>query len=47
MFWHDSNCLGGGLCFIKDSITSKQLNSYKENTDAEAIYLKINIQKRK
>ena len=36
------NCFGGGLClYVKDSIASKQLNSYKENIDAEAIYLEI------
>ena len=48
MFRRDSNCFGGGLClYVKDRIASKQLNSHKENTNTEAIYLEINIRKRK
>ena len=48
MFQHDRNCFGGGLClFVKDSIAPKQLNSHKENIGIEAIYLEINIRKRK
>ena len=44
MFLRDRNCFGGGLClYVKDSIASKQLNSHKENIDAEAIYVEINI----
>ena len=44
MFRRDRNCCGGGLClYVKDSIASKQLNSHKENIDAEAIYLETNI----
>ena len=46
MFWCDTNCIVGGLClYVKDSTASKQLNSYKENIDAEAIYLETNIRK--
>ena len=48
MFWRDRNYFGGGIClYVKDSIASKELNSHKENIDAEAIYLEINIRKRK
>ena len=48
MFRCDRNDFGGGLClYVKDSIASKQLNSHKENIDVEAVYLEINIQKRK
>ena len=44
MFGLDRNCFAGGLClYVKDSIASKQLNWHKENTDAEAIYLEINM----
>ena len=46
MFRRDRNRFGGSLClYVKDSIASKQLNSHKENVDAEAIYLEINIRK--
>ena len=42
MLRRDRNCFGGGLClYVEDSIASKQLNSYKENIDAETIYLEI------
>ena len=48
MFRRDRNCFGGGLClYVKDGITSKQLNQHKENIDVEAIYLEINTRKRK
>ena len=48
MFRRDRDCFGGGLClYVKNSIASKQLNSHKENMDAEAIYLETNIRKRK
>ena len=48
MFWHVRNYFGGSLClYVKDSIASKQLNSHKENIHVEAIYLEINIRKRK
>ena len=48
MFRRARNCFGGDLClYVKDSIASKQLNSHKENKDAEVIYLEINIRKRK
>ena len=42
MFQRDRDCFSGDLCFyVKDSIASKQLNSHRENIDAEAIYLEI------
>ena len=48
MFRRGRSCFGGGLCwYIKDSIASKKLNSHKENMDVEAIYLEINMRKRK
>ena len=48
MFRRDRNYFDGGLClYVKDGITSKQLNPHKENIDAEAIYLEINTRKRK
>ena len=48
MFRRDRNCFGGGLCLhVKDSVMPKQLNSLKENIDAEALYLEISIRKRK
>ena len=44
----DKNCFGGGLClYVKASSASKQLTSHKENIDIKAIYLGINIQKKK
>ena len=46
MFRRDRNCFGGDFrLHVKDSIASKQLNSHKENIDAEVIYLEINIQR--
>ena len=48
MFRCDRNHFRGGLyLYVKGSIASKQLNSHKENIDVEAVYLEINIQKRK
>ena len=48
MFRRDRSCFGGGLClYIKDSIASKHLNLHKENIDVDAVYLEINIRKRK
>ena len=44
----DKSCFDGGLClYFKGSIVSKQLKSHKEKIDAEAVYLEINLQKRK
>ena len=48
MFRRNRNYFGGGLyLFVKDSIASKQLNSHNANINEEAIYLEINILKRK
>ena len=47
MFRRDRSFFGCFCLYAKDSIASKQLNSHKENIDAEAIYLAINIRKRK
>ena len=48
MFRRDRSCFGGGLClYIKDSIVPKHLNLHKENIDVDAVYLEINIRKRK
>ena len=48
MFPRNKNCFGGGLgLYVKDSTESKQLNLHKENIDIEAVYLEINIRKRK
>ena len=48
MFRRNRNYFGGGLyLFVKDSIASKQLNSHNANINEEAIYLEINIRKRK
>ena len=47
MFRQDRNCFGGGLCiYLKENITSKQLNLHLEK-ETEAIYLEINILLRK
>ena len=48
MFRCYRNCFGRSPClYVKDNITSKQLNLHKENIDAEALYLETNIQKSK
>ena len=47
MFRQDRNCFGGGLrIYLKENITSKQLNLHLEK-ETEAIYLEINILLRK
>ena len=47
MFRQDKTCFHGGLCtYIKENITSKQLNLHLDK-ETEVIYLKINIRLRK